>query len=104
MLSYLSTRSLSLVDGLDDADGDRLPHVTHGETSERCVVCEFAFILTLQANFLTSESLNAEWLGGDELDNSGITVLEGLGAVLDLLSGTAVDLLLELVELASDVG
>ena len=53
---------------------------------------------------LTSESLNAEWLGGDELDNSGLAVLEGFGVVLDLLSGTAVDLLLELVELASDVG
>ena len=104
MLPYLSTRSLSLVHGLDDTDGDRLPHVTHGETSEGSVVCKFSFIFIFSTSFLTSESLNAEWLGGDELDNSGLAVLEGLGAVLDLLSGTAVDLLLELVELASDVG
>ena len=52
----------------------------------------------------TSESLNAEWLGGNELDNSGFAVLEGLGTILDLLSGTTVDLLLKLVELASDMG
>jgi len=104
LLPHLSTRTLALVDGLDDTDGDRLPHVTHGETSEGRVVCKFSFIFTFSTNSLTSESLDAEWLGGDELDNSGIAILEGLGAVLDLLSGTAVDLLLELVELASDVG
>ena len=88
-LRDLSSGSIRLVDGLDDSDGDRLPHVTHGETSEGSVV---------------GEGLDAEGLGGVELDDAGVSVLKELRVVLDLLSGTAVDLLLELVELASDVG
>jgi len=36
----LASASFLLGDGLDDTDGDRLPHVTDGEATERRVVGE----------------------------------------------------------------
>lgn len=78
-----------LLNGLDDTDSDGLTHVTDGETSQRGVV---------------SESLNAHGLGGNHLDDSGITGLDELGVGLNALTSTAVDLLKELRELASNVG
>lgn len=78
-----------LVDGLDDTDGNGLAHVTDGETAERGVV---------------GEGLNTHGLGGNHLDDGGITGLDELGVVLNGLTGTAVDLLEELRELASNVG
>lgn len=74
---------------LDDTDSDGLTHVTDGETTERRVL---------------GESLDAHGLGGDHLDDSGVTRLDELGGVLNGLSGTAVDLLEELRELAGNVG
>lgn len=73
---------------LDNADGDGLAHVTDGETSERRVV---------------GEGLNAHGLGGNHLDDGGVTRLDELGARLDGLAGTTVNLLEELRELASNV-
>ena len=78
-----------LVDGLDDTDGNGLAHVTDGETAERGVV---------------GESLNTHGLGGNHLDDGGITGLDELGVVLNGLTSTAVDLLEKLRELASNVG
>jgi hypothetical protein len=78
-----------LGDGLDDTDSNGLTHVTDGETTKRGVV---------------SESLNAHGLGGNHLDDGSVTRLDELGGVLNRLSGTAVDLLEELRELASNVG
>ncbi len=66
-----------------------LSHVAHGETSQRWVI---------------GESLNAHWLGGNHLDNSGITRLDELGGVLNGFTGTTIDLLQELGELAGNVG
>lgn len=80
---------VDLGDGLDDTDGNGLTHVTDGETTERRVV---------------SEGLNAHGLGGNHLDDGGVTGLDELGGVLNRLSGTAVDLLEELGELARNVG
>lgn len=80
---------VGLGDGLDDTDSDGLTHVTDGETTKRRVV---------------SEGLNAHGLGGNHLDDGGITRLDELGGVLNRLAGTAVDLLEELGELASNVG
>lgn len=80
---------VGLDDGLDDTDSDGLTHVTDGETTKRGVV---------------SESLNAHGLGGNHLDDGSITRLDELGGVLNRLAGTAVDLLEELGELASNVG
>jgi len=78
-----------LLNGLDDTDSDGLTHVTNGETSQRGVV---------------GEGLNAHGLGGDHLDDSGITGLDELGVGLSALTGTAIDLLEELSELAGNVG
>lgn len=88
-LGDLATGSSSGLDGLDDTDGNGLAHVTDGETTERGVV---------------GESLNAHGLGGNHLDDSGITGLDELGGVLNGLAGTTVDLLEELRELAGNVG
>ncbi len=42
-------------------------------------------------------------LGGDELDDGGVTGLDELGAVLDGFTCSAIDLLNEFSELASNV-
>jgi hypothetical protein len=80
---------VGLDDRLDDTDSDGLTHVTDSETTERRVV---------------SEGLNAHGLGGNHLDDGGVTGLDELGGRLSRLSGTAVNLLEELRELASNVG
>lgn len=87
-LGDLTARGSSLLDGLDDTDGDGLSHITDGETAKRGVV---------------GEGLNAHGLGGNHLDDSSITRLDELGVRLDALTGTAVDLLQELRELAGNV-
>lgn len=80
---------LSLVDGLDDADGDGLPHVTDSEATEW-------WVLVVR--------LDTHGLAGDELGNAGIAGLDELGARLDRLTCPAIDLLDQLGELASNVG
>lgn len=88
-LGDLTTGKLRLVDGLDDTDSDSLTHVTDGETTKRRVV---------------GESLNTHGLGGNHLDDGGVTRLDELGGSLDGLTSTSVDLLKELGELAGNVG
>ena len=66
-----------------------LSHVADSETSQRWVV---------------SESLNAHWLGGNHLDNGGITRLDEFGSVLDGFTSTTVNLLQKLSELAGNMG
>merc|ERR1711865_255670 len=73
---------------LDDTDRDGLAHVTDGETAKRREVLV---------------RLNAHRIGGDHVDNAGVTVLDELGVVLDLLAGTLVQLGEEFAELARDV-
>ena len=63
--------------GLDDTDGDGLPHVTDGETSKRREV---------------GESFHAHGLRGDQFDDGGIAGLDGLGIGFDGLTGTTVNL------------
>jgi hypothetical protein len=88
-LGDLTGTTSGLLNGLDDTDSDGLTHVTDGETTKGRVV---------------GESLNTHGLGGNHLDNGGVTGLDELGAVLNRLTGTAVNLLKELLELASNVG
>src|SRR4051812_34233655 len=88
-LGDLAGTASGLLDGLDDTDSNGLTHVTDGETTERGVV---------------GEGLNTHGLGGNHLDDSGITGLDELGGGLSGLTGTAVNLLEELGELASNVG
>lgn len=83
------TLLVRLSNRLDDTDSDGLSHVTDGETTERRVV---------------SEGLNAHGLGGNHLDDGGVTRLDELGGGLNGLAGTAVNLLNKLGELAGDVG
>lgn len=82
-------RLLGLGDGLDDTDGDGLPHVTDGEATKRRVL---------------GEGLDAHRLRRNHLDDGGVTRLDELGVVFDRLAGTAVDLLEELREFAGNVG
>lgn len=88
-LGDLAGSTSGLLDGLDDTDGDGLTHVTDGETTQGRVV---------------GEGLNAHGLGGNHLDDGGVTRLDELGGGLSSLTGTAIDLLEELSELAGDVG
>lgn len=66
-----------------------LSHVTDGETSQGWVI---------------GESLNTHWLGGNHLNDGGITRLDELGGVFDGFTGTTIDLLQKLSELAGNVG
>jgi hypothetical protein len=88
-LAALAADLVTLPAALDDTDGDGLTHVTDGETTQGRVV---------------GESLNAHGLGGNHLDDGGVTRLDELGGGLSSLTGTAVDLLEELRELAGNVG
>jgi hypothetical protein len=49
------------------------------------------------------EALHTHGLAWDHVDDGGVSALHALGQILNLLAGTTIDLLLELVELAGDV-
>merc|ERR1712117_797029 len=49
------------------------------------------------------EGFDAHGLGGDQLDNAGVSRLDELGLVLGGLTGTTIDLLQDLLELAGNV-
>ena len=68
---------------------ERVILTTNGKTSKRRVV---------------SEGLNTHGLGWNHLDNGSVTRLDELGSVLNRLSGTTINLLQDLRELASNVG
>merc|ERR1711931_453775 len=74
--------------GLDDTDSDGLPHVTDSESSKWRIV---------------SEGLDTHGLAGGQEDDSGISRLDELGVVLNRLTSTTVNLLLDLSKLASNV-
>jgi hypothetical protein len=79
---------VNLLDGLDDTDSDGLTHITDSETTKRRIV---------------SVSFNTHRLGRNHLDDSRVTRLDELGVVFELLTGTTIDLLNELSELAGNV-
>jgi hypothetical protein len=78
-----------LGDLLDDTDSNSLSHVTDSETSKGRIF---------------SESLNNHWLGGLHGNHAGITVLDELGVGLQGLTGTAIHLLVDVLELGGNVG
>jgi len=88
-LGDLAGGGFLLGDGLDDADGDRLPHVTDGEPAERRVGGEW---------------FHGHGLGRSHLDDGGITVLDGLGEGLQLFAGTTIASLEDFLKFASNVG
>ena len=74
---------------LHNTNSNGLPHVTDGETTKRRVLVV---------------RLHTHGLARHELGNAGIARLDELGARLDRLTSSAIDLLNELGEFASDVG
>jgi len=78
-----------LGDVLDDTYGDSLTHVTHSETTERGVF---------------GEGFDTHGLGRNEENHRGITGLDVLGLLLELLTRTTIDLGEELLEFAGNVG
>jgi hypothetical protein len=74
---------------LDNTNSNGLTHITDSETSERGVV---------------GEGLNTHGLGWNHLNDGSITRLDELGGVLNGLSGTTINLLQDLRELAGNVG
>lgn len=66
-----------------------MTHVTYSKATQRREV---------------REGLDAEGLGGDQGDHSGISGLDEFGVLLSGLAGTTIAFLLDLGELASDVG
>lgn len=88
-LGHLGAGRILLLDSLDDTDSHRLPHVAHGEATQGRVL---------------SESLHTHGLGGNHLHEAGVTVLDELRLLLELLAGTTVDLGQDLRELDGNVG
>ena len=60
--------------------------------------------MALTQRRVLGEALHTHGLPRDHVHDGGVPGLEGLGVVLQLLPRAAVDLLLELGELAGDVG
>jgi len=81
--------NLSLLNSLDNTDGNSLAHITDGETSKRREV---------------GEGLDAHGLLGDHLNDGGVSRLDELGGGFEGLTRAAVDLLDELGELAGNMG
>merc|ERR1719470_594638 len=75
--------------GLDDTHSNSLPHVTDGEPSK---------------GWELGEGLNTHGLAGGEDDDGSVTRLDELGVVFCGFTSTTVNLLLNLSELASNVG
>merc|ERR1719227_100110 len=74
--------------GLDDSNSHGLSHVSDSESSQWRIV---------------SEGLDTHGLAGGQQDDGGISRLDELGVVLHGLTGTTVNILLDLSKLASNV-
>ena len=74
-LGDLAGAGILLGDGLDDADGHRLPHVTDSEATERRVL---------------GESLHAHGLGRRHFHDGGVAVLDRFGVRLQFFAGTTI--------------
>ena len=86
---YLFLLGVFLEDFLDDTDGDGVLHVSDGETTKGRVL---------------GEGLHAHGLGGTDFDSGAVADLDELGVLFQNLSASSVDLLVDLLELARDVG
>merc|ERR1712243_325283 len=89
--SFLVTSLLllhGLLGGLDDSNSHGLSHVSDSESSQWRII---------------GEGLDTHGLAGGQQDDGGISRLDELGVVLHRLTGTTVNLLLDLSKLASNV-
>jgi len=80
---------LGLLNALDDTNSNRLSHITNRESTKGRII---------------SESLDTHRLGGNHLDDGGISRFDEFRRVLDLLAGSSVDLLEKFSEFTGDVG
>ena len=88
--------------GLDDTDSHGLPHVTDSEPGEIKVGSQSrgkSRLVIPSERREVSEGLDTHGLAGSQLDDGRVTRLDELGVVLHGLTGTAVNLLLDLSEL-----
>jgi hypothetical protein len=85
---HMLMRFIKEKDDGDSPNSNGLSHVTNGESTKRWVV---------------GEGLDTHGLGWNHLDNGSITRLDELGSILDRLASSAIDLLKQLGELASNV-
>jgi hypothetical protein len=88
LLSLLLDSSVLLGGFLNDTDSNGLLHVSNGESTERREL---------------REGLNNHRLGGDHLDDGGITGLDVLGELFSDLTSSLVHLGLNFGELASNM-
>lgn len=89
-LFTISSFLVSLLGGaLDDSDGNGLFHISDGESSEGRIF---------------SETLAAEGLAGLHNDKGRVSVLDEFGFLLGGFTSSSVNLGLDFVELASNVG
>merc|ERR1719408_936030 len=89
LVGFYSSSSCLLFDFLDDTDSDSLLHVSDSESSEWWEL---------------RESLDDHWLGWGKSDDGGITGLDGFGEFLGNLTSYLVHLVLDLSELAGNMG
>jgi len=87
-LRNFASTFLGLLHGLDDTNGNGLPHVTDSETTEWWVL---------------RVRLHTHWLARDQFDDACITRLDELRRLFDGLTRSAIDLLEKLSEFTSDV-
>jgi len=84
----LASAGIFLGDRFDDADGDRLPHVTDGEAAQRRIF---------------GKGLNRHGLGRRHFDDGRIAVLDGFRKSLQLFARTTIALFEDLFKFAGDV-
>merc|ERR1719329_1825617 len=89
LLLLVISLGLLLLGFLDDTDSDSLLHVSDSESTEWWEL---------------RESLDDHWLGWGKSDDGGITGLDGFGELLSDLTSSLVHLVLDLSELAGNMG
>uniref|UniRef100_A0A673T8W8 Uncharacterized protein n=1 Tax=Suricata suricatta TaxID=37032 RepID=A0A673T8W8_SURSU len=88
-LGDLASSSCLLVHCFDDTHSNRLSHVTNSKATQRRIV---------------REALNTHGLARNHINNGSVTRFQELGTIFQLFPRTTVNLLLQLSELAGDVG
>jgi hypothetical protein len=85
----LSTGTITFINRFDDTDGNGLSHISNSESSKWSVL---------------GESFDAHWLGWFKFNNGGITGLDFRWVEFHDFTGSSIDLFLDFVESASDMG
>ena len=91
--------------GLDDSHSHGLPHVTDSEPERQRVRYRYrdSSRSSPSERREVSEGLDTHGLAGGQPHDGGVTGLDELGVILNGLTGTTVDLLLDLGELRRSI-